>query len=286
MAAISDVSDLVNRLSGGGSGNPQHIPFQFVNRYWDGSAVQSLPSRQGIETSFWRSIGIPTHGLPPTTVAVPTSATAGAIPFVNASGGRQLWLTNVVVQAPHGDIPLTSFALYDRLLHIGGLDGTVTSAQTVAGTLTRNTGGVGNKIFLEIYTDIGSTLTSGTVSYTNQDGTAARTGTLPDVGGDVIAKSAGILLPIILQAGDTGVKAVASVTLTATTGTAGDFGITIMHALAETAVHRNDVVRLDLTKGLRGPVELVDDACLVLTATSAYDNQDSPISGLITLVEA
>ena len=58
--------------------------------------------------------------------------------------------------------------LYDRLLHIGGLNATTTAAQTVGGSLSRYTGGAGNQIWVEIYTQIGTTATTITANYTNQ----------------------------------------------------------------------------------------------------------------------
>ena len=286
MADIVSVSDLINRLSGGGSGNPQFIPLEFLLERWTGSTLTTISGLSGSELSLFRSVGSKSNGAAPTTVENPTSATAGAIAFVNASGGRQLWLTNVEISSDSSQITWQSMSLYDRLLHIGGLDGTSTGAQTVAGTLSRNTGGVGNRIFLEIYTSIGSTATSATVSYTNQDGTTGRTGTIRTVGGEFEFNLSNVLLPVVLQAGDTGVRAVASVTLAATTGTVGDFGITIAHPLLDLPIDGNPAVREDLTAGWRGPVEVVDDACLMMSAVSYSGTSEEPFYGSLTLVEA
>ena len=99
-------------------------------------------------TDFWRvdCYNGKGAGAIPTTVEAPTNATLGAIPYRNAATGIN-YLTKF--RFIGDDTDSLCAMLYDRLLHIGGLDGTVTTAQTVGGTITRNTGGVGNQIWIE-----------------------------------------------------------------------------------------------------------------------------------------
>lgn len=123
--------------------------------------------------------------------------------------------------------------LCDRLSHQGGLSGTVTTAQTTnlpTAALTRYTSGDGVFAGLEIYSAIGSTGTTVQCSYTNQAGTTGRTTEATDIGGaNYSTVSRFIILP--LQKGDTGVRAVANVDLVASTGTAGNFGVTLFKPL-------------------------------------------------------
>ncbi len=220
MAAFADLSEVVNRLSNGNSGNPQLL-YQFLDsRVGAAAATATVASRWSSLWTYNASRG--GGGVAPTTTAIPTNATNGTFLHNNPSGGRQLWLTgNSAITSTTG-----ALLLYDRLLHNGNLSGTVTTAQTVGGTLTRNTGGAGNQIWVEIYTLIGTTATTITASYTNQNGTSGQVTPAVAIGGTGLREATRwIQLP--LAAGDTGVQAVASVTLAATTGTAGAFGVTI-----------------------------------------------------------
>lgn len=172
------------------------------------------------------------RGTAPTgSAASPTRATAGAMGQSNPGGGRQKWLV-------HADAFLSdrsSVRLYDRLVHIGGLDGTVTSAQTVASVSApsgRYDDGVGNTILLEVLTQIGATPTTVTASYTNQAGTAGRTTQAVAIGGTG-DREIHRTIELPLASGDTGVRSVQSVTLAGTTGTAGNFGVVIAHYIWE-----------------------------------------------------
>jgi hypothetical protein len=174
------------------------------------------------------------------------------------TGGRELFLLGVEGACSQ----LGTLILYDRLLQIGGLSGTSTSAQTVGGTLTRNTGGVGNMIAVEVNTQIGVSSTTITASYTNQAGTSGRTTKAAAIGNTGLREAERmIILP--LQDGDTGVQAVASVTLALTTGTVGDFGVVVMRpqaVLANGAVA--GAMLRDFLAGLPNIPEIDTDACL------------------------
>jgi hypothetical protein len=122
--------------------------------------------------------------------------------------------------------------LYDRLSHQSGLDGTVTTPQTTnlpTAALTRYTSGDGVVIMVSIYLGVGATPTTITASYTNQAGTSGRTTEAGVLGGPSFAGPGATILG--LQAGDTGVRSVESVTLAGSTGSAGNFGVTLMKPL-------------------------------------------------------
>lgn len=169
----------------------------------------------------------PNAGVAPTTAAVPTNATAGAIPFTATASAR-------ILAAQAWTLNQGSIIIYDRLSHQGGLSGTTAAtAQTTnlpTAALTRYTSGEGVMAFLEVYTAVGATGTTAIASYTNQAGTSGQT-TLATAFGATGFNAAGRMVLLPLAVGDSGVQAVASVTLTATTGTAGNFGVTLAKPL-------------------------------------------------------
>jgi hypothetical protein len=257
MAALTDLSDLINRSTGGNSGTPQNQFWFKAARVAGAAATATIAGRPA---SLWTYDGTPGGGVAPTTVAAPDNTTAGALPFTSAGGGRQSWMTQAWATALNAG----TLILYDRLLHIGGLSGTVTTAQTVGGSLTRNTGGAGNFVFAEIYTAIGATARTITMSYTDQDGNTGQTSTAVAIGATGFREvTRAIMLP--LAAGDTGVRAVADVTLSATTGTAGDFGITVGKPIAYMGVGTAGAPGFrDYVTGLPGIPEIESGACLSL----------------------
>lgn len=125
------------------------------------------------------------------------------------------------------------YMLIDRLSHQGGLVGNVATTQTTnlpTAALTRYTGGDGVMLGITIYTQIGTTATTVSATYTNQAGTGSRVTPLVVFGGTAF-REAGRLILLPLAAGDTGVRSVESVTVTATTGTAGAFGVTLFRPI-------------------------------------------------------
>lgn len=278
MAAIASLSDLVNRLTGGSSGTPESIWFHKQARVAGASAPALLAGRP---TSLWRYDGSPSAGVAPTTVANPDNTTAGGLKQADPGGGRQKWMTSAWLT---GLNPGT-LVLYDRLLHIGGLSGTNTGAQTVGGSLTRYTNGLGNFVFVEIYTAIGATPTTVTMSYTDQGGASGNTSPAVVIGGtNHQGAERAILLP--LAAGDTGVQAVASVTVLASTGTAGNFGVVVGHPLAVFDINNSGLGGgRSFAQGLPGLPEILTDACLawlwIPQSTAAPE-----ITGGVAFVEA
>jgi hypothetical protein len=207
---------------------------------------------------------MPAKGAVPTVGEIPTKSTNGAIPFTAAGGGRDKHLIGASIT------PLVAgvYLLYDRLFHEGGLNATLTSAQTIQGStpspaLTRNTGGAGNIAFYEIYTIIGTTSTTLTMTYTNQAGTGSRTSTI-NIGATGF-REVSRMQRIPLAAGDSGIQAIEQIQLTATTGTAGNFGITIAQPLAWIPVGAGGTMGWrDYTTGLPGIPVIDPNACLAL----------------------
>ena len=144
------------------------------------------------------------------------------------------------------------------LLNInGGLSGTVTTPQTTnlpTAALTRYTSGEGVMAGIIIFSTVGTTSTTITISYTNQAGTSGRTSTATSFG-NTNFREVRILIPIPLQAGDTGVRSIESVTLAGTTGTAGDFGVCLYKPLA--------MISFEDVSGGQAPLDAVSSNCII-----------------------
>ena len=261
MAALTDLSDLINRQSGGSNGNPNNLYFYKVPRVAGVAATAPIIGRG---CSLWQYDGMPAGGAVPTVGAIPDRSTTGALPFTAPGGSRALHLIGASIT------PVTPgvYLLYDRLFHKGGLSGVSTADQTVQGSpaspaLTRNTGGAGNMAWYEIYTAIGTISTTLTMTYTDQDGNTGQTATINIGATNFREVTRAQRIP--LAAGDTGMRAIEKVRLTASTGTAGDFGITIAQPLAWIPVGSAGTAGWrDYTTGLPGIPVINPDACLAL----------------------
>lgn len=233
----------------------------------------------------------PLAGAAPTTAAVPTRATTGSHPFDRWTNSATLstyciggHLASNVASSGTGGL----FILVDRLSHQGGLSGTTTGAQTTnlpTAALTRFTTGEGVWIMLEIYTAIGATATTVTASYTNQAGTAGKTTQATTFGGSGFQNpTRTVFLP--LADDDTGVRAVASVTLAASTGTAGNFGVTLIKPIAVFGITGNQEQFDPFIAGnMAGLVAIPNDACLQVLGTMASNTSTAPFSGDFILTQ-
>lgn len=118
--------------------------------------------------------------------------------------------------------------VYDLCWACSGLVGNVATAQTITGFTglpTRHSSGAGLEIWVGCSTAIGATAHNVTVSYTNQAGTAGRT-TVSTAG--IASMPANRMYQLPLQSGDTGVQSIQSMTLSASSGTAGNLWLLIM----------------------------------------------------------
>ena len=228
--------------------------------------VSMTAKAAGTFQSLWTAAGLPAAGANPASLAmvIPTRATAGALPFVNPATGL-----SYISKISSSQQTIGTLILYDRIAHSSGLNGTLTTAQAVNGAaLTRHTTGEDVELFLEVYTATGATASNVTISYTNSAGVAGRT--TPAVAMQV-TPVVGQMLPIPLQAGDTGIRSVQSVALSASTATAGNFGITLVKRIAEIpiTVAGTGVV---LDPFALGFPQIANDACLsfmVVTSTTS-----------------
>lgn len=281
MAALTDLSDLINRLTGGNSGSPETMIFHKAPRASGAAVTAPIAGRMA---SLWTYDGMPAGGSAPGAAAIPTRTTTGAIPFTAPGGSREKFLISAGVAPSVAGV----FVIYDRLFHISGLSGTSTADQTVQGStpspaLTRNTGGAGNFVFYEIYSILGTTSATLTMTYTDQDGNTGQTATM-NIGATGF-REVTRAQRIPLAAGDTGVRAIEKVALSGSTGTAGDFGITIGQAIAWIPVgSAGSGGWRDYTTGLPGIPAIDTNACLSLLFIPAA-NTAPEVTGAMTFVE-
>lgn len=188
----------------------------------------------GTFVSLWRATGQPGQGAIPAAAAVCDNTLTGAMGFaqqVAPATSYGAWANAVCSNSA------MTLEIHDRLMHMGGLNGTLTTAQTVNLDVNANlaSGNIdkrkGDSNFsdiqwwLEWYTATGSTAVTATVSVTYNDGTS---GTLS--ASLAATRPASFMLPLngLIPAAAAGkyIRDVDSVQLSATTGTAGSFGVT------------------------------------------------------------
>lgn len=235
--------------------------------YLKGSITNPVGSTTGY-ASLWTVAGIPTAGdIPANTVAYPTSGTKGSIFFSTPSGGNSLYIFSIPQCRAQYAINGPTYIIADRLAHIGGLSGIITADQTVgldASDSSLNTRrGASNYSELlwgiEWYENTGLTSVDVTVTYTNQNNVANRTFTAASIGGTA---RTGRFIPIIPMTGDF-IKSVQKVNLSASTGTAGNFGITCYRGLTSVSSPHSSRASSNAVAKLGLP--LVDpNACLSL----------------------
>ncbi len=195
----------------------------------------------GRPASLWSLAGAPGAGGYDTTLngvvlSSSSSLVAGQIPHYDpASGNSYLaYLQAMATQAG-------TLLLLDRLWHNGGFTITSTAAQSITSPTwparcptsgtddTPATTGLGVMLAVEVSAATGAGTPTITVSYTNQAGTAGRTAT--NIIGTVATSAIGATYLLGLQAGDTGVRSVQSLTLSAT-WTSGTINLVAYRQLA------------------------------------------------------
>jgi hypothetical protein len=201
---------------------------------YNGNRSSIANQTAGFFVSTWRSTGVPAQGAIPAAAAAVNNATLGNIGHVNATGTENAYFGSLEISCATAG---TTVEMHDRLVHRGGLSGTVTTAQTgfdlntflATDNLTERIGDSNYSDvlwWLEIYTDIGATGATATVNVTYNDGTTGNLNTFT-LGNTV--RRAGTMFPLnsLIPAAAAGkyIRAVNTITH-ATTGTAGSYGFT------------------------------------------------------------
>ena len=185
--------------------------------------------------SLWRATGQPGQGAIPTVVATCNNTTVGTIGFNQQMSPSTSY--GAYLEIATGNAAMT-MELHDRLANMGGLNGTLTTAQSV--NLDLNTLLSTDNInvrkgddnysdvqwWLEWYTATGVTAVTATIAVTYNDGTTGNLSALSLVG--YRPASHMISLNSLIPSAQSGkfIRGIVSVTLSATTGTAGNFGVT------------------------------------------------------------
>jgi hypothetical protein len=192
---------------------------------------QSNPSN----CSLWRATGTPGQGAVPTSAAVCDHTLTGALPFTQQTSPAESYLSWLEGQCGAAGQTLE---IHDRLMHMGGLSGTVTTSQTVNLDLDANlaTANLAERIgesdysdvawWLEWYTATGGVASNATINVTYNDGSSGNL-TVTSI---VASRPASHMIPLNswIPAADSGkyIRDVNNITLSVTTTTAGNFGVT------------------------------------------------------------
>lgn len=175
----------------------------------------------GRVASMWRSTG-PNPSQPPipTTARVCSRTTPGALDLPVAVG--QLYIDAIAINCTTAS---THHLVY-RVIDSGGLSGTLTTAQPVnTPTLPSEAPADQCEWYLEWYIDTGATVVNANIAVTYTDlSTGVRTVSL------TATMRAGNKLPILPATGKV-IASVQTVQLSATTGGAGNFGVTAIRRL-------------------------------------------------------
>jgi len=186
-------------------------------------------------SSLWRATGVPGQAAIPTTAATCDNTLLGSISFTQQTSPATSYLGSLEGTCTNA---ATTLEIHDRLMHMGGMVGNVTTSQTVNLDLNANTGsdnldlrkGASNfedvAWWMEWYTDTGATASNATINVTYNDATSGNL-TVVAVGGTLRA-SRMINLNALIPSADSGkyIRDINTVILSASTGTAGNFGFT------------------------------------------------------------
>lgn len=172
--------------------------------------------------------GTPAGVLPATgSGEVVTDASVGGTPLPDLSGGQKLYLARAMVGLWSSPSNGPTLLLHDRIVQTSGLNANITGLQVVnTVALTRHTTGNDVQCALEHYVQPGTTAVTATVTYTNQDGVVGKVGSCT-IGGSSTTENTRSAKRVTLAGGDTGVRSVESVQLSAGTGSAGGFGVVL-----------------------------------------------------------
>lgn len=185
--------------------------------------------------SLWRATGQPGQGAIPGAAAACDHTLTGAMGFTQQTAPATTYGGFANAACSNSAVTIE---IHDRLAHMGGLSGTVATAQTVnldmdALKSTNNlTKRMGDANFSDIqwwaewYSDTGSTAVTLTVNVTYNDGSS---GNLTAIS-LAATRRASLMIPLngLIPAADSGkfIRDINTATLSATTGTAGSWGFT------------------------------------------------------------
>jgi hypothetical protein len=213
---------------------------------------------------------------------------AGCIYFTDAGAGKARYLTEVCLDATIA----SSYSLWDVLWVNSGLSVTTTTGQTInsvtlpARDLNGSTNGEGVYIGIYAVAALGNAgvVSNSTVTYTNSAGTGSRTATLSATVPQNFPATPviGTVVWFDLQAGDTGVRSIQTVTLN-TTLTSGTASVFMARKLVDIPVSVvNTTFCRQINNGLG--VRLYDNSCILPFARTSATTA-TVINGSVTTDE-
>lgn len=230
--------------------------------------VKASATAEGAGTwhSLWKVAGTPAAGANPPLFSAGSGyanddTKLGSWTYVNPAAGANDYLAQTeAIGSVAG-----SLVIYDRLWTCSGFGTVVTTAQNVTtpGTIPARdalgaANGAGVEIWGEVYTSPGATAATWTVSYTDAGGTAGRSASYAHPAN---AESVGQMFPFSMP--NPGCRAIASFQASATSGTAGDVGVTLLRRIAKIPLTVANVATV-MDWAMTGLPEIFDDSCLAL----------------------
>lgn len=196
-----------------------------------------------------------------------------------AVGGTSAYLGRVAIAGPTAG----TIFIYDLMWACSGFVGNVATAQAVvgfSGMPARNTTGANCELWIGCSSAIGATGHNVTASYTNQAGTPGRT-TVSTAG--IPSMPANRMYQLPLQSGDTGIQNLASITLSISSGTAGNLWALIMRQVSVVPIPVPNVAQLlDFTA--TGMPLIYDESCL-LFVNQGSTTSSGLLGGQMTILQ-
>jgi hypothetical protein len=230
----------------------------------------------GHEASLWRGVGFPAQAAVPAAAAICNDALLGALPLSARSGGQQRIISGIsLLGAAVGH----TYLVEDRLGHMGGLNGTLLTAQTVNLNIHSNIGtnNLAERVgaadyseiewYLEWYTATGATASTPTAQVTYHDGTTGSVNVWVLGATALPASVAASRRYRLVPTNGKFIRSVETVTLSASTATAGSFGVTAVRRLCEVEVVVANVLQVRDWSILTAP-KIADNACVTLGQVS------------------
>ena len=253
MAGFATVDSLISALSQSSKG--QRLLY---NKTMASVSVANVPH------TLWTATGLPAAGtygsVGKANGRTLTDVTTGGWPFTNASVSETMHLVRA------GAAPITasatgSLVLVDRISDVLLAHAEATGSITGLSATSRLASGEGAMIWCEVQSALSAGSNTWALSYTNQAGTNSRSTSIVTTASAIVGRSPNAALFQPLQAGDTGVRSIESLTLTGTA--TGQIALCLVKPLlflplpaVSTYVERDCVVELPSLP------RIYDDACL------------------------
>lgn len=263
-------ASVANTTSGG-----SNVPIGYLENKQLVSKASLSSQAANTWVSLWRATGYPAQGAIPAAAAVCNDTTTGAHPLPTSTAGAQYWAGHTMRSGNSGMLTIA----YDRLAHMGGLVGNVATAQNAnidLATLGVSAARIGASDYTEIdwwlewYTATGSTAVTATVNVTYSDASTGNLNTISLAATRPAGFFANLREYLPTAKAGLGIKGVNTVQLSATTGTAGSFGVTAGRQISEATTLVANYPTTERFSASAMP-DIRDDSCIawaVLTTTT------------------